>query len=89
MFNTYSFRWTAPDHLPHAPVSGDVLPLAYEDTLVKFRPAGTLCAGREREEQEVLRCHSTELRREVSHKYPPSHLRLTGYRSMHPHPNAR
>ena len=89
MFNAYCFRWTAPNRLPHASVSGDDLPSAYEDTLVKFRPAGTLCTGREREEQLVLRCHGTVLRIEVSHNYPPSHLCLTGYRSMDPHLNTR
>lgn len=69
--------------LPHASVSGDDLPLAHEDPFVRFRSAGTLCTGREREEQLVLRCHDTVLQIEVSHNSPPSHLRLTGYRGMH------
>jgi len=85
MFNAYDSRWTTPNRFPHASVSGDDLPLAYEDTLVKFRPTGALCTRREREERLVLRCHGTVLRIEVSHNSPPSHLRLTGYRSMRPH----
>ena len=88
MFDAYSFRWTAPNRVPHASVSGDDLPLAYEGTLAKFRPAGALCTGREREEQPVLRCH-TVLGIEVSHNSPPSHLHLTGYRSVYPHLNTR